>query len=53
MFAKWVSLGLNAKIWKAYNMGDSLQGYGHDDDLETDLSGSMMWQVGLGLTFQW
>lgn len=53
MLAKWFSINLHAKLWRYFMYGDTLQGYEVDDDLKTDVEGSMAYQVGLGLTFQW
>lgn len=55
MLAKWVSIGLDVRIWKMFITGDTVNGYAADDDLffKTDFEGSMMYSAGANLTFQW
>jgi len=53
MLARWISLGLNARIYRFFVMAESLNGYELHEDAVADVQGSMMYQAGLNLTFQW
>ncbi|NLH47040.1 MAG: hypothetical protein GX444_00395 [Myxococcales bacterium] len=55
MLAKWISLGLDLRLWKAFIIGDTLNGYATDDEnlFKDDYESSMMYSLGLNVTFQW
>ena len=53
MFNPHIGLNVNVRLWKFFQYGDSLQGYSLDSTFKSDISGSMAYQAGLGLTFQW
>jgi hypothetical protein len=55
MLAKWVSLGLDVRLWKYFVMGDTINGYAADDAklFKDDLESSFALSGGLNVTFQW
>jgi hypothetical protein len=53
MFTRWVGLNLNVRLYKWFQYGNSLQDYTIADKRIDNINGSMAYQAGLGLTFQW
>lgn len=54
MLAKWVSLGVDLRLWSFFVMGDTINGYAADDYFfKSDFESSYMYSAGLNATFQW
>jgi len=53
MLAKWISLGINLKLWKYFVPSETLQGYTVDSTMKSDIGDSFTYQAGVGVTFQW
>jgi hypothetical protein len=53
MLAKFFSLGVEARLWKPFVVGDTINGYKTDDYKKSDFEGSLLYNVGLNATFQW